>query len=207
MVETAPPAFWKFSQTLPSERANKLLSWRSFDEITSHFKSCQIAPMWWEPAIAPRLRDIGCHRASFVLTVPPDVYDAFFNSPVGYRGQFARSERHGEAANRHLIESLFIRLLRIAAESPTPSAQFVSTSLKATQAKIWIDENEVEDQDAPLIDFPLWEAHEPGGVGLRAPRGTKLEVKGGWVDDGGEEVINTQKNHRSANINRTGDSQ
>ena len=79
-------------------------------------------------------------------------------------------------------------------------------SLKATQAKIWIDENEVEDQDEPLIDFPLWEAYEPGGLGLRAPYGTKLEVKGGWVNHGGEDVINSQKNHRSGNINRTGDS-
>jgi hypothetical protein len=91
------------------------------------------------------------------------------------------------------------------AAKPGPS-QLVEASLKGCQAKIWIDESEVEDQDTPSIDYPLWESHEPGGIGLRAPRGTRLEVKGGWVSSSGEEVINTYKSHRSGNITRTGDS-
>jgi hypothetical protein len=162
--------------------------------------------MWWEPAITPRLKGLGCHRASFVLTVVPDIYDAFFNAPVGYRGQFARSEKHGEAANRQVLKALFLRFLEIASHNPTATPESVKTSLKGSQAKIWIDEDEVEEQVAPSIDYPLWECHEPGGIGLRAPRGTRLEVKGGWVGSTGEEVINTHKRHRSGNITRIGDS-
>jgi hypothetical protein len=166
---------------------------------------CSIAPMWWEAAISPALKELRCHRASFVLTAGCDDHDAFFNAPVGYRGQFARSESRGDAANRQLLDALLSRLLEIAGHGPTAS-HLVQTSLKGSQSKIWIDEAEVEDQDELAIDFALWDSHEPGGIGLRAPRGTRLEVKGGWISSTGEEVVNTYKNHRSGNITRTGDS-
>ena len=198
-------ALWTFRSSVPPDRAAKLLSWQSFDEIVEQFSTCQIAAMWWEPAMAPRLKEVESHRASFVLTVLPELYDAFFNAPVGYRGQFSRSERHGECANRQLLEALFPRFLEVASHGPTP-IHLVTASLKGSQAKIWIDESEVEDQETPSIDFLLWESHEPNGIGLRAPRGTRLEVKGGWVSSAGEEVINTSKLHRSGNITRTGDS-
>jgi hypothetical protein len=201
-------ASWKFSSAVPRDRAAKLLSWQSFDDIVQQLSTCQITPMWWEPAIAPRLKEKGCNRASFELTVVPDTYDAFFNAPVGYRGQFARSEAHGDAANRQLLEALFLRLLEVAAKDPTANLKFVTASLRGKQAKIWIDETEVEEQLSdpnPSIDFPAWDFYERGGQGLRAPRGTRLQVKGGWVSATGEEVLNTPKNQRSGNITRTGD--
>jgi hypothetical protein len=200
---------WQFSSVVTSDRAAKLLSWKSFDDIVEHLLACQISPMSWEAATLQRLKDGGCHRASFELIVLPDVYDAFFNAPAGYRGQFARSETHGEAANRKLLDALFLRLLAVAAEHRSTTRNFVATSLKGKQAKIWIDEQEVEEQltdPEPSIDFPPWEFQAPDGQGLRAPRGSMLLVKGGWVSSTGEEVINLAKNHRSGNINRTGDS-
>lgn len=166
---------------------------------------CHIAPLYWERATKRELD--GCYRASFVLTVPPDVYDAFFNSPVGYRGQFARSETQGEEANRKVIEVLLPRFLEIAANHPAATLQFVMASLKGKQAKIWIDETEVDDQltdPLPAIDYAEWEFNDRDGQGLRAPQGTKLEVKGGWVDPMGDVVVNPSKNNRSGNINRTG---
>jgi hypothetical protein len=83
------------------------------------------------------------------------------------------------------------------------------TSLRGRQAKVWIDETEVEDQlsdPTPHIVFAPWEFNEPGGPGLRAPMGTKLGVKGGWVSETGDEVNNAAKDGRSGHINRTGDS-
>jgi hypothetical protein len=198
-------ACWQLTSALPSERAARLLAWRSFDEIVERLATCHIAALYWEPATKLELN--GCHRASFVLTVSLDVYDAFFNAPVGYRGQFARSETQGEAANRKIIDTLLSRLLAVAAERPTATRQFIMTSLQGRQAKIWIDETEVDDQltdPNPSIDYADWEFNDRDGQGLRAPRGTKLEVKGGWVGPMGEEVINPSKNSRSGNINRTG---
>ena len=198
---------WQFTNAVAPERANRLLSWRSFNDIVEELLACEIAPLYWEPATALHLRN--CNRASFELTVVPEVYDAFFNAPVGYRGQFARSEGHGERANRNLLSALLSRLIEVAAAHPTAPHEYVRTSLQGRQAKVWIDETNVENQlsdPAPHIVFPPWEFNEPGGPGLRAPVGTKLGVKGGWVSETGEEVINTLKERRSGHINRSGDS-
>jgi len=206
-MDSVPEVRWHFSDAVAPDRAARLLSWRSFEEIVEGVSTCAIAPLYWEDATAPRLK--GCKRASFELTVQHDVYDGFFNSAVGYRGQFARSERHGEAANRRLLAALFPRLIEVSAEHPTASRDRIVASLQGRQAKVWIDETAVLDQLAdatPHIEFPPWEFNEPDGPGLRAPRGTKLGVKGGWVSPTGDEVINTTKDGRSGYINRTGDS-
>lgn len=198
-------AYWQFTPAISPERATKLFSWKSFDEIVERLATCNISLFNWERATKLELN--GCHRASFVLNVSHDMYDAFFNAPIGYRGQFAISETQGEAANHKIIETLLSRLLDVADEHPTATRQLVIKSLQSHQAKIWIDETEVDDQltdPSPSINYPDWEFNDPGGQGLRAPRGTTLVIKGGWVDYTGEEVINPSKNNRSRNINRTG---
>jgi hypothetical protein len=198
---------WKFTACVAPERSARLLSWESFDEIVESLSNCEISDLYWEGAMSPHLK--GCSRASFELLVPADVYDGFFNSPMGYRGQFARSETHGELANRKVLDALLYRLLDAAATHQTANLHQITTSLQAKQAKIWIVETTVEDQltdPSPSIVFPPWEFNEPNGQGLRAPRGTHLEVKGGWVSPVGDEVINQFKNDRSRHINRTGDS-
>ncbi len=196
---------WKFTSDIAPERVIQLISWKSFDEIAECLATCKISKFDWERANKQKL--IGCSRASFVLAVPHDLYDAFFNAPNGYRGQFAISETQGEAANRKIIQTLLSQLLDFAAEHPTPTREFVMKSLQCHQAKIWIDEMEVEEQltdNAPSIDYPAWKFIDQDGQGLRTPLGTKLEIKGGWINNMGEEVINPSKNNRSRNINRTG---
>lgn len=136
-------------------------------------------------------------QPSFELTVQPDAHDGFFNSPVSYRGQFARSEEHGKQANRKLLP----RLLEAAANHRITSYELVVASLSGRQARIWIDESEVEDQlsdPASHILFPQWPFNDPNGPGLRAPGGTKLGVKGAWVSRTGHEVTSTAKHARGA---------
>src|SRR5688572_11234282 len=114
----APEVTWGFHSAVPIERATRLLSWQTYAEIIERLSSCVIAPLWWEAG-----RDLillGSNRASFELTVDTETFDAFFNAPVGYRGQYARSQTHGEAANRLVLDTLTDRLLDRAAESPIP---------------------------------------------------------------------------------------
>jgi len=206
-MSDAAPVSWQFTSAIAPDRASRLLTWQSFEAIVECISKCAIAPLYWEAAIAPRLKD--CKRASFELTVDADIYDAFFNSPAGYCGQFARSEGNGELANRLLFDRLVPRLIEVAAGHPSAPAAHVMTSLGGEQAKVWIDETEVEPQlsdPASHIVFAPWAFNEPDGPGLRAPRGTKLGVKGGWVTPAGAEVINNVKKKRSGHINRTGDS-
>lgn len=184
-----------------------MLAWNSFDEIIEQFESCSVAPLYWEPATAPHLK--GRSRASFELTVHPDLYDGFFNAPRGYRGQYARSEAVGEAANRKLIATLLPRLIAAAGNHPAATDGRVTRSLLGAQAKTWIVESEVEEQlgaPRPSIVYPTWEFHAPNGQGLRAPKGSRLEVKGTWLDPDGNELLNPVKSRRSSFIYETGDS-
>jgi hypothetical protein len=138
--------------------------------------------------------------------VSPDAYDAFFNSPLGYRAQYARSITEGEKANRQLLSALEPGLVDAAARLKVATHSSVLASLRASRAKLWILESEVEQQlsDAPSIIFPAWEFESLAGQGLRAPVGTLLEVKGAWMDPLGKEVLDPTKAHRSEQVHKTG---
>jgi hypothetical protein len=206
-VQELTPANW-FSADFDPDRAAKLKSW-SFDAIIDGFLRCEIKPQSWEAATSDALKRKECHRACFTLFVDPDLYDAFFNAPAGYRGQFAKSEKHGEDAQRQLIEALLPRLMELAAQHWNAAPNHVMASLVGKQAKIWWDEDEADAlvDDSGQLDFPLWARNpfnDPFHKGVRTPRGTKVEIKGGWVSANGEQVINPLKCHRSGNLTRTG---
>jgi hypothetical protein len=77
-------------------------------------------------------------------------------SPAGYRAQYTVSVRQGEKSNS-LLDTLTSLLLANASASPI--ARGAELSLTGTQAKAWIDEEEVGDHffiDTPEILFPWW---------------------------------------------------
>jgi hypothetical protein len=198
---------WSFTAVVEPARVSKLEHWRSFDDIAAAVVAASVAPLHWEPANATELA--GCHRASYDLTVDPDIYDAFFNAHAGYRAQYALNEATGTAANRLLLDLLYQVSFRMGPKHESASADLIEMSLRGAQAKVWIVESEVESQLGDphrSINWATWEFNEPDGQGLRAPRGTRLEVKGGWVDHQGREVIYRPKLRRANNIYRTGDS-
>jgi len=53
------------------------------------------------------------------------------------------------------------------------------------------------------IIYPIW-AEAPVAKGQRAPEGTLLEIKGGWLDTGGNEQRDDWKAYRSEDIHLTG---
>ena len=85
----------------------------------------------------------------------------------------------------------------------------VKASLLGEQAKVWIVESEVDEElgaPRPSIVYPPWDFNAPDSQGLRAPRGTRIEVKGAWLAADGSEVVNQIKRRRSNFIYLTGDS-
>lgn len=137
------------------------------------------------------------------IKVPPAIYDAFFNSPNGYRGQYACAPTTGETANRRLLASLEPKSLSAALSQNQIKRERVMTSLRGSDAKIWIDEAEVEDQlcdEPPGIFYVAWEFNWPDGMGLRTPVGSMLDVKGGWLDPNGVERRDPIKASRSLHI-------
>ena len=196
---------WQFSSALPIERVTSLRAWRDFEHIVGSLLESPVEGFWWEPFRSPRLH--GCNRASFTLKVEPTAYDAFFNSPKGYRAQYAISPSAGETANRRLLDALEPLLMRTAAAQNSVPSSLVLKSLRCVDAKVWIDELEVEDQlsdPKPAIAYDAWEFDSLDGQGLRAPVGTRLEVKGGWLDAHGDERRDSLKASRSVQISRTG---
>lgn len=198
-------ANWKFTSEVDSDRVSRLLRLSSFDEVISLFERCVVEPMWWEAATDSHLA--GSNRASFKLLVFEEAYDAFFNAPAGYRGQFALGEHHGKCANKKLISSLASKLY--SAVSPDQLILPIRESLEGKQAKVWIVESDVEEQLGHVkasIEYEPWEFNEHNCQGLRAPIGTTLEVKGAWVLPDGKEIENHHKANRSNYIYRLGDS-
>ncbi|MFL9966855.1 hypothetical protein PQR02_39080 [Paraburkholderia sediminicola] len=203
MSPTTP--IWNFAETVEADRRERLLSYGGFDEIEHMIGTAEIAAVTWEEFSGKLLN--GCHRASFLLRVSTEAYDAFFNSTVGYRAQFAVGMVMGEYANRTLLATLEGRLIAFGlAHSSIPEHQLIA-SLRGEEAKLWIHESEVEAQlseDCPAILYPPWQHATDSGVGLLAPVGEKLEVCGSWLDAQGDLHRNPLKAHRSEKIHRTG---
>lgn len=196
---------WQFCASVDSSRASTLHSYLSFDAVVGLLESALVEGFCWEQFSGQAIR--GCHRASFLIRVSEVAYDAFFNSPAGYRGQYARSVAAGEAANRRLLVQFEARLLAYSETRSQIAQSVIRDSLRGTQAKVWIRETEVEAQlgsTLSAITYAPWEQASESGVGLLAPVGSLLEVKGGWVAPSGEERFNPGKSGRSADIPQTG---
>jgi hypothetical protein len=198
-------ASWTFTDHVAAERAAQLLAVTGFNTIVQQFAEAQVVAFGWQSFRDTRLH--GCRRAFFRLKVSQWLYDQYFNAPCGYRGQYAVGEADGERANRELITRLesvlvgFARLKREASESS------VLVSLRGNQAKIWIDESEVESQlggTVAHIDYEPWRSATETGVGLLAPVGSTLEVKGAWLDAAGVIQSDPHKHGRSAEIHGVG---
>ena len=196
---------WQYANSFDIARAQRLLSLSAFSEVIELIAKAQVVEFTWEPFTGATLT--GCSRASFLLRVSLTTYDAFFNSPAGYRGQYALSVSEGEAANRRLLTGLEPRLLSFVTSRNELFPSSVSASLRAAEAKVWIYEPEVESQlgeEHPAILYTPWADSSETGVGLLAPMGTSLEVKGGWLDRQGQERRNPVKANRSNEIHELG---
>jgi hypothetical protein len=146
-----------FTSAVPASRAAELLAWRSFEEVVLRIVSCcSIVSYEWEPFRTSLLA--GCNRASFVLHVDTETYDAFFNSPVGIRAMYAVSPSAGEAADRLLVHQVAPQLLAFRVASGALH-RWTAKSLALHEAKVWIVESEVEDQLSaePSLVYSPWE--------------------------------------------------
>jgi hypothetical protein len=196
---------WSFNANVERTRAIKLLSAPDFEYVLQLLGEATIACFRWKDFDNERLR--GCHRAEYVLSVEADTYDVLFNAPVGLRAQYALGAAHGEAANRRIIELLRPRLPSFGTSGSAPPPFAIEWSLAGTQAKIWIDEKEAESQLGQAeaqINYQPWRVNSESGVGLLAPRATRLEVKGGWYSPHGTVVLDPWKIKRSEDIHREG---
>lgn len=162
-----------------------------------------------------------CKRSFFKIRVQKTTFDMFFNSPCGYRGQYYMSPLLGVEINRLLIRKITEKLIQNVklryADLKTTDEE-LNTSLSAKSPKIWVDEdhcdfglNLVEEiinprwlqyakEAYPLVKNNPDKFKKRAIWGLRAPEGTILDVKGGWIDSYGNEHVPKSKEHRAEDI-------
>jgi hypothetical protein len=174
----------------------------------------------------------GWIRAAWVLEVTPELFDLFFNSSSGYRGQFYLAPQRGLEANRLLIDSLHGRLLASAdAGPPNPNMtrRQVEASLTSRYAKVWIDEDsstlDQTSKDPVIIqalEVPKWvtamkdalsawrQGKSPDAyvarslLGVQAPEGQRLDIRGAWMDRGNTDHVVPSKEDRAEHIHKFG---
>lgn len=173
----------------------------------------------------------GCVRPEFQLRVHEETFDLFFNSQNGYRGKFRVATYLGESTNATIISAMTDKLVNFASEHLTSCSvkeNDVLFSLSSSTAKIWIDEegqraqksNDILYFNADLLvelwygtalkyisspgEFPDINSEIKSVDGIKAPQGTILTVKGGFIDIHDNECIPVAKTNRSEQIHLFG---
>jgi hypothetical protein len=168
----------------------------------------------------------GCRRPIFRIKVRPDTFDLFFNSPWGYRGQYFVDENNGVEQNSRLVAALATKLIKCLQLDKNEQVM-VNKSLMMKSAKIWIAEKgQINTADYNLkigIHNPSWikvakEARKAldqyitpkpeeklnAILGVRAPTGEVLDIKGAWISKDSLEHVDKYKQNRAKNICKYG---
>jgi len=208
MATTAP--LWTFTESISPERRKRLLAIETFQEVIRQLQAGKISLF----AVDPRP---GFARVFFRLLVTEEAYDAFFNSPKGYRAQYCLNSAYGAKQNRRLVDALTEACLSYSESSPQPGFPRgrVIASLGGVGAKVWITESDLPDGGEVHINYEPWlkkaqqanvgaiadqAARANAGVGVLAPIGTQLEIKGAWVSQDCTEWLDPKKAHRDEEI-------
>ena len=201
---------WNFTEHVPVERRQRLFAIKSFDEIIERIVHGNVDYFTAEPWQTYT-------RAFFRICVNEPDYDAFFNSPNGYRAQYCFSAENGEKQNRKLIDAvtpMCLEFYKGHAQREFPTEK-VLASLRGVDAKAWITESDIPDVDEIHINYGPWvakakaatkgsvadqAARAGASVGILAPVGTHIEIKGGWLTLQGNEWRDPKKTFRAQEI-------
>ena len=203
---------WAFMPNFDPARRKRLEAFDTFEKVVEAIgTNCEI-----REALVQEGTDLGpqgCWRPSVKIIVDHEIFDAFFNSPGGYRAQYLASPENGQAANGKLLAYLEPQLsaavLKQCGQSHL-SQEWIQNSFLANSAKIWPDEEELNFIDATIdLQVDKWRKHcewinAPSDAGLWAPIGTQLMAFGAFIDPWGNEVISRKKIRRRFDIHECG---
>ena len=152
-------------------------------------------------------------RPVFSFEVSQNTFDAFFNSPVGYRAQYLADPETGQAANGRLMKRLLPKVIAVAPSAfadPALHESEIALSLIAASSKVWVHEDYFPFQSL-TVDLAIsnWLAEANVGTqkakwGLCAPQGSMLQIKGAFIDHFGNEIVHTKKVGRRFEIHKYG---
>lgn len=203
---------WKFTKTFDASRLERLNAVDTFDDVVKAIHTTlEVVGGWVCPATELGASD--CWRPIVAVTVEPTAFDVFFNSPLGYRGQFLLSPEAGQAANSVLLRTLEPALTKaviIDCGTNRLSAESIHRAFLANSAKIWPDESELDFTQATNdLDIGRWRdssetINAPTGAALWAPEGNTLLAIGAFIDPFGNEVVTRRKILRRFELHESG---
>jgi len=215
MIGSGP--FWNFTDVVPKDRREKMLALTSFDEVIDQVTAGSIDWFKFEPC----RKNSEYHRIFFRLRVGKTAYDAFFNSPVGYRAQYCMDIENGLKQNRRLIEAvtpLCLQSIKERGENGYPREK-VLASLSGTDAKVWINDKDWPAIDEIHINYAPWVAKAKNAsmgtmaeqvartnaaIGVLAPEYTHIEIKGAWLTPDNREWRDPDKAQRAEEVHDYG---
>lgn len=205
---------WHFTTHVASDRAVRMLAITSFADVVNALVKGVIHRPQGQFRINPPL---GYRRFAAILNIGCENYDAFFNSPVGYRAQYCLGVENGVKQNRLLLDALTPPCVSALSASPDPDLplHLAQASLNGFDAKVWIKDSDLPESDDIHIEYPPWvakakaalngtstdrAARANAAVGVLAPLNVRLEIKGAWVSSSGEEWRDPEKANRAQEI-------
>jgi len=203
---------WIFAPSFDRSRRERLEKFDSFDEIVEII--CLKAQIM--DACVREGEELGpsdCWRPAVSLSVDAETFDAFFNSPGGYRAQYLCDPDHGQAANGQLLRALEPVLTNAVIErcgEKRLSRERIRNTFLANSAKIWPDEETLDFAEATIdLAIERWKQpcdwiNAPQHAGLWAPEGTRLKVFGAFIDAYGNEIVSRKKIRRRFDIHECG---
>jgi hypothetical protein len=201
---------WLYADSVSTERQATLAAPGSFESLVALARDDIVdvrvrAQQGSDPGLTQCVQPI----FSFEL---PNAGDALFNGPYGYRAQYWQGPLDGLKANAALIAALTPKLLAVVDIDVEP--QFtkinVCASLRATSAKLWIQEiPSLLLSPTHDLNVKRWHDEAQRGVqlarwGLSAPEVRKFEIKGSLIDPYGNEVVPSRKILRHFDIHHYG---
>jgi hypothetical protein len=207
---------WSYSDAMQKERRDRLLSIESFATIADSIRR-EMSVLCYHVQTCDN--DLTYSRPIFCVRVRDHLFDAFFNSPEGYRGMYFESPYRGLECNQFLMECVFARLSQWALEnSPGYNAQFSQDALLAVSSKAWLAECSTElcsscegewtrptDNLAEILNGRWESSSKPDSrFGRKAPKGSKLRFFGAFLDGRGDEFIPVRKRARHQQIHCLG---
>jgi hypothetical protein len=203
---------WAFSSNFDMVRRRKLEAYDAFEKVFELVcREAQVVRA--DVCEGKELGPQDCWRPMVVLDVGKDVFDAFFNSPGGYRAQYLSDPDRGQAANNRLLRALEPKLTNAVVErcgEQHLGRGRISSAFLANSAKVWPDEAELNVAKASVdLEIARWKQpcawiNFPRNARLWAPEGTKLTAFGAFLDHWGNEVVSRKKIRRRFDIYQCG---
>jgi hypothetical protein len=202
---------WKYMLNFDSARRARLEQFDTFDKVLGIVTAtAQITGAW--VCEGEDLGQSNCWRPVVALNVTAEAFDAFFNSPGGYRAQYLIDPDDGQAGNNRLLRLLEPKLTNAVAQECGESRltrELLKKTFLANSAKIWPNEDELNPTEATIdLAVERWQQGcdwvMPKDAGLWAPEGSSLNVFGAFIDPYGNEIVSRKKILRRFDIHECG---